>query len=398
MRAETKTETIPKSTVDLNPPVLILGGSANTLSIARSLGKRGIEVMISVRRGSPAQFSRYVSGIFTFERQDDPAKYWARLLLENPPARLRGAVLLACNDEAVEFVAKNRSRLDKHFLLDDAEPELQLTLLDKRKTIDLAREAGIPAPGYWQVNSEEDLAAIAGEASYPAMIKPIHSHQFRSVFGKKLFHVFDAAQLLQLGAKALRKNLRIMVTEWIPGPDHLLGSYYTYLDSQGQPLFHYTKKVVRRFPSNQGLACCHLTEWDEEIAELGLRFFQAIGLRGLGNVEFKRDLRDGKLKIIECNPRFTAAQELLTRSGMDIARIIYDHMVGRPLQRPESYRQRMLYWYPVRDLRAFWELRRRGEISLIGWLQSLRGPRVYPYFNWNDPLPSLMLWKTGLME
>ena len=72
-----------------------------------------------------------------------------------------------------------------------------------------------------------------------------------------------------------------------------------------------------------GNACYHISSWEPEAADLGEKFFRGINLRGLGNIEFKRDLRDGKLKVIECNARFTAAQELLNRSGMDISEIIY---------------------------------------------------------------------------
>ena len=48
----------------------------------------------------------------------------------------------------------------------------------------------------------------------------------------------------------------------------------------------------------------------------------------MGNVEFKRDTRDGRLKLIECNHRFTAANELVRRAGIDLARIAYDRACG----------------------------------------------------------------------
>jgi hypothetical protein len=56
-----------------------------------------------------------------------------------------------------------------------------------------------------------------------------------------------------------------------------------------------------------GNACYHLTDWNPEVGDLSLKLFQWVGLRGLANAEFKRDERDGKLKLIECNARFTAS-------------------------------------------------------------------------------------------
>src|SRR5438105_868251 len=80
------------------------------------------------------------------------------------------------------------------------------------------------------------------------------------------------------------------------------------------PLFEFTKRVIRRFPAMTGTACYAITDRIPEAAELGNRLFRHVALRGLANVEFKRDVRDGTLKLIECNARFTASQALVTRS------------------------------------------------------------------------------------
>jgi len=187
----------------------------------------------------------------------------------------------------------------------------------------------------------------------------------------------------------LARSLPFLVSELVPGPDRLLSSYYTYIDEQGEALFHLTKSVLRRHPMNMGSACYHLSEWLPETAALGERFFRGVGLRGLGNVEFKRDLRDGELKLIESNARFTAAQELLVRCGMDTAVIVYDHLVGRPAPRVREYRQNLRLWYPRQDFAAFRELRGRGELGFFGWLRSIAHRQVLPYFALTDPWPSL---------
>lgn len=159
---------------------------------------------------------------------------------------------------------------------------------------------------------------------------------------------------------------------------------------RGDPLFHYTEKVVRRFPKNNGQGTYHITAWDPEIAELGLKFFRGINFRGLGNVEFKRDLRDNKLKIIECNPRFTAAHELLVRCGMDISLAIYNHLTGLPVPHLNSYKQGMTLWFPYRDFMAYKELKPLNEITLGQWLKSLiHTQQVVPHFRWLDPMPTL---------
>ncbi len=64
-----------------------------------------------------------------------------------------------------------------------------------------------------------------------------------------------------------------MICELIPGPDSQLSRYYTYITHDGQALFHFTKRVLRRYPVNEGPASYHMTQWLPDTAELGKRFF-----------------------------------------------------------------------------------------------------------------------------
>jgi len=136
-----------------------------------------------------------------------------------------------------------------------------------------------------------------------------------------------------------------------------------------------------------------VTEWDEEVAELGLHFFRSIGLRGVAYVEFKRDERDGSLKLIECNHRFGASIELLRAAGIDLPLLTYERLVGRRVKRVDVYREGVRLWHPVDDARAFLAYRRRGSLSFSGWLRSLIHALHVPVFRWDDPKPSLVeLW------
>jgi predicted ATP-grasp superfamily ATP-dependent carboligase len=174
----------------------------------------------------------------------------------------------------------------------------------------------------------------------------------------------------------------------IPGPDSLLSSYYTYRTAEGRRLFDFTKSIIRRWPVNRGNACYHKTGWLPDTADAGRRFFEGVGLKGLGNVEFKRDTRDGKLKIIEVNARFTAAQELVRRAGYPIDLMIYCHLTKQPVPAARPVKNELRFWYPVRDFLGFLDLWKRGELSLAGWLASIVTFRhVFPLASISDPWP-----------
>ena len=377
--------------LDTRTPVLILGGKENSLSLARHFGRLGIPVRASGPANCWAMYSRYCRERFPIPHGQDFGAFWEDLLLSEANNRLDGHIVLACSDEALEFLARRRDRLAPRYILDDADPALQEALLDKRRTLELAQAAGVGTPKFWTIKSHADLEPLKDSVLFPVMVKPIHSHKFTRVFGCKLFIVERSFDELSRKVRAAQEhNIDVMIVEMIPGPDELLSSYYTYVDKAGNNLFHFTKRVLRRFPMNRGGACYHITEWLPETAELGQKFFKAVRFRGLGNIEFKRDLRDGQLKIIEVNSRFTAAQELVVRSGAPINLIIYCYLTGQAGPQFKEYRQFLRYWYPLRDALAFLEMRRRGELSLAGWLRSVLPYRhVFPLWDWGDPMPSL---------
>ena len=196
------------------------------------------------------------------------------------------------------------------------------------------------------------------------------------------------AVLVAAYRKASDAGVAAMLTEMIPGPDDRLCSYFTYMDANGRPLFHFTKRVGRRFPVNMGDGSYHVTDRNPEVRDLSVRLFRAAGLRGLANAEFKRDHRDGRLKLIECNARFTASDCLVAASGIDLASFVYNRLVGLPLPPTDRYRVGLRLWNPGKDFKAYKELRRRKEFTPAGWLRSIRPPLIFQFFRWRDPMPT----------
>lgn len=377
--------------LDVSCPVLLLGGRENCLAVARNLGRRGIPVYVSGKPGCHAMHSRYCRRAFPVARGEPAGRAWRRLLIGNPPSELQGAIVLATCDESLEFLAAHRDELGEGYKLNPSVPELRLAMLDKRETLVMAHKAGVPTPRFWPLETLEDTLAIRSELRFPVIVKPRNSRAFIDDFGCKLFIIKNCfEELVEKVQLALDRGHQVLVVEMIPGPDSLLSSYNTFCTASGERLYDYTKAVIRRWPVNRGGATFHRSVWLEDTAELGRRLFEGIGWQGIGNVEFKRDLRDGQLKIIEVNGRFTAAQRLITEAGAPIDLIVYCHLTGQPLPHFESYSQTLHFWYPLRDLLAFLQMRRAGLITLREWLRSIAGkPLLLPAASWRDPLPTL---------
>ncbi len=353
-------------------PVLVLGGKENALSLSRSLSRAGIAVAVSGPDDCWGLYSSHNRARYPVPRGEAPSTTWSRLLLGERPAIEDQHVVIPASDDAMEFVADHEATLRARHLIDIAPADQIRALLDKRRTLELAAEAGIGHPRFWPVSSAGDLPA---DVHYPVLVKPSDTFSFAKAFGVKFFVADTAEALAARVADAQGEGFDVTVVEQVPGPDAELSSYYTYVDEDGAFLFDFTKRGPRRFPKNRGGTTFHVTEWLPETAREGRRLFEQIGFRGFGNIEFKRDRRDGRLKIMEVNARFTAAQELLVRAGVPADLIVYCKLTGAEPPRVTTFAENMCLWYPFRDLLAFLELHRKGELDLGGWIDSLRTSR-----------------------
>jgi D-aspartate ligase len=374
--------------VSERPPALLLGGGVVALSVARGLSAAGIPVIGLGHGDDPLRHSRCRVEFVDSGGGDGVQARWLEWLRSGPH---RGAIL-PCNDDGLELVARNREHLvELGYAPVEADDDILLAMLDKARTAELAQRAGVDLPRTAVVERGRPLAGELAGFAFPCALKPRESHRFAHHFGmrKKLLVVGSRAEL-EAELAGLPEGLEMIATEIVPGPDRFC-SYYSYIDERGEPLFHYTKQKLRQFPVRFGLGSFHRSDWNPEVAEAGLRFFRGIGLRGLGCVEFKRDERDERLKLIECNHRFTAADALQRACGLELGLLAYERALGLPATPlPAAYRRGMGLWFPVEDVRALLAYRRAGELSLGAWLRSLAGPLRLPVGSLRDPLPGLV--------
>jgi D-aspartate ligase len=371
------------------PATILFGGFFQAFKVVESLAARSIPVYVLNDRWAEARYSRLARAI----RLPDNVPYpqAAKDFLTGDASNyLEGSVLLAAGDQELEIATSHRETLAKKFRLDLSNPVAQQMMLNKLVTYKAAKEVGVPTPQFWQVRNEEDLHWWRKEFVYPLIVKPKVSHVFQRTFKRKFFEAGNFQELLDGFSKTEGAGIEVVLLEKIPGPDSRLCSYYTYLDEEGNALFDFTKRVIRRYPVNMGLGSYHITDRVEGVRELALKLFRHVGLRGLANAEFIYDERDGQLKLIECNARFTATNSLVARAGFDLGNFVYNRIVGIPQPPLTSFRSGMRLWDPFRDFRAFLELRERGELTLAQWLGSIMHRTSISYFSWRDPLPSLI--------
>jgi D-aspartate ligase len=366
-------------------PAILLGGDTTAVPVARSLGRAGISVHALGGRPDPVRHSRHVDRYVDLGSDDGVQQRWLDWLTSEA---LPDSVVLPCSDEGLELVARNRAALVESGLVPiEADDATLLDMLDKERTHELALAHGIAVPPTYTVKNADELRAAVEQIGFPCALKPLHAHEFRRVFGFKGFVVDSWSELETFYLLSEGAGVEMELTELVRGPDRY-HSGYVYLDESGEPLFTFTKQKLRQYPVNFGAGVYHVMDWDDEVAELTLRFSQSIGLRGLVNVEFKRDSRDGRLILIEANHRFTASTALHLAAGLDVPLFVYNRLTGAPLPHVgRPYGEGKTLWYPLDDYRAFKEYRRREELSTFAYLRSIMRPQHFPLASMSDPGP-----------
>jgi D-aspartate ligase len=370
-----------------NPPAILLGGGVTAVPVARSLGRAGVPVTALGKRDDPVRASRYTREWVELGRGEGAQERWLEWLSGAP----RGAVVLPCEDNGLELVGRHRATLLELGLVPiEADDDVLLAMLDKNRTSALAERHGIPAPRTLPVSTREDLDRAVEALGFPVALKPVNSHMFARHFVFKVFVAEDRAALHTAFDRTQAVGLEMLLTEIIPGPDSGLEAWCGYLAEDGDSLFQVTKRKPRQFPVRFGNGTFHVTDWLPEAARLGYEFMRSVGGRGLAQVEFKRDMRDGSLKLIECNHRFTANTEMWVAAGVDTPLFTYNRLVGRPLPPMTQPRGHVKLWFPIEDFRAAEYYRSQGEITWPRWLRTLRPPLRFPYASLRDPGPSLV--------
>jgi D-aspartate ligase len=373
-------------------PAVLLGGGIVALSVARCLGTHGVRVWaLGDGRTDLVRHSRYCTTFVDLGSGEGVQDRWLSWLRAG---EIGEAVVLPCSDDALELVARERATLQTlGYRPIESNDDVILAMLDKLRTYALAREAGVDVPRHFALDGVDQLDAALSEAGvgFPCALKPLHSHLFARHYGsnRKVLIAQDRAQLASACAEIAAHNLSMMVSEIVPGPEDAYHSLHGYLDEHGELLAGLTKRKLRQYPVGFGIGCYHVTGSNEEVAQVAMRFCRGVGILGMANPEFKRDARDGRLKLIECNHRFTMSNELNRRAGVNLPLVAYDRLVGLPVRAGGGFREGLHMWSPVEDTKAFLEARRRGQTTTRRWLASLRHRQVLSLYDRHDAGPAL---------
>lgn len=369
---------------------VVLGMFETGLGVARSLGRNGIRVLGLDRRPDVGFRSRYVEASLCPDPLEE-ADAFVEHLVRIARAEEQKPVLFVTSDDFLLAVGRNRNRLQEFLLLNLPDTETLESIADKYRQYELARSAGIPVPATLLLHKPADARELRQQIPFPVFVKAREVTSWRKAVGRNVkgFIASTPEELEAYLEELFEKGVAALVQELIPGPDTNHFKACCYVSRHGKVVRAFALRKLRQQPPGFGFGSLVESVYDPAVLTLGKRFVESIGYRGVGSAEFKRDDRDGKLKLIELNPRYWQQNALAERCNVNFPLAQYLDLTGKVPAQAASYEQAVKWVNMMADFDSFRVYRQRGELSFVAWMRSLGGPKVYSHFATDDPIPGL---------
>jgi predicted ATP-grasp superfamily ATP-dependent carboligase len=316
-------------------------------------------------------------------------------------ARSLGAkpVFIPAADQFVSALAAHAHQLKEFYLFSLDAVVVQAQLATKEKQYALAQEHGLPIPRTAYIQSRAHLELWAAEARFPCLLKPRHQREWESLppgnalRGRKLVTADDAAGLLAHYALSEPHRPEVVAQEIIAGGDDTKFCYLSVYGSEdggagSHRLGHCVVQEFRAYPIGFGSGSLVRPVVDDEIAMLCDRFLRGIGYVGICEIEVKRDARDGIVRLIEANPRFSGTGDAALYTGVDLGWLHYLDLTGRQPAPVEPTRFDFTHVTLRRDIPSFEQYLNRRLLTWADIRRSYRGRLEFFDFDPNDPRPT----------
>jgi predicted ATP-grasp superfamily ATP-dependent carboligase len=366
-----------------------------TLSVIRSLGKKGIDVTGASDKPKALCFS---------------SKYCRDKVLYPPVLKEKNEFLSSLERivrkgsydvmfptwiDVLTAVSERRDRFSGYTKIPLPAHESLLKACDKAETLRFALENDIPCPKTYFPESLADVVNIKKVLEYPAVIKP------RKSFGARgLYYVSNEDELVKRFIQVQAEYQTAIIQECIP----LEGTIYgveALFNKDSKPRAVFVHKRIRQYPITGGQSTMRESVSNQQVERMGLSLLKKLGWYGVAMVEFKIDPRDNKPKLMEINPRFWGSIDLSIASGVDFPYLLYQMETEGDIKTVSGYKtgvkSRQLLTGDIHYLMSalkedysYLGLKKRPAAEvLIDFMRFWEKDLHYDLFSFDDPKPTL---------
>lgn len=369
-------------------PALVLGD----IDLVRALARAGIDSAVVADPGSAARYSRHTRRVLPFS-DTAPVEQYLSALVRYGEQQPEPPVLFYEDDRSLRFVSRHRERLREAFRFVVPDASLVESLVDKARFQALATKLQLPVPAARILYPAREPLPADFPLAFPLALKPVTKSPagWAGVSkGGKATSVESLAELRELWPRLAAANLGLIAQELVPGPETAMESYHVYVDERGHIAGEFTGRKIRTWPAAYGDSTALETSDAADVLALGRELVTKLGLKGVAKFDFKR-APDGRLHLLEVNPRFNLWHHLGAAAGVNLPALVYADLTGRPRPAAAQARAGVIWCKPWKDFAAA----RALGMSLATWVAWALRVDAMSAAAWEDPFPMVRagLWR-----
>lgn len=357
------------------------------VDLVRALGLAGVPCAVVAPRRDASHHSRAVRAAVDWADPWERPLALVESLVEFGTAQPEPPVLFYQDDGALLLVARHADRLRQAFRFVVPDAALVEPLVDKARFHALAARLDLPVPATVALFPGAEPYREDVGVEYPLLLKPLtrRPERWEPIAGEgKAVRLDGPAALRTLWPRLAASHLPVLAQTLIPGPETAVESYHVYVDPRGERVAHFTGRKIRTRPAAFGdTTALEITD-AADVAELGHDIVRRLGLTGVAKLDFKRGV-DGRLLLLEVNPRFTLWHHAGAVAGVNIPALVYGDLTHRPRPRVPQARPGVRWCKVWSD----WPMARAQGVSLVTWLTWAARCEALSAFAWDDPMPLL---------
>ncbi len=308
--------------------ILTYGRSLMALVIARSLARRGIEVIgCDDVAMTVLSFSKHVRETFTVAPWESrPVDFLDDLeaaVRTYAPTDGRPYVLMPCFRD-VELITRNRERFEP--LIKVAAPDVSsFDLVHPKDHLSVLAEAiHLPAPRSFHPFNVQEVASL--DLPLPLVVKPTDGVGGRGVT------VATTHEELQSQCEALGFDPPPLIQTFAEGEDYCVAVLAR--DGVLHAVMAYQNIVT--FPRKAGAGAVRKTVDAAPFRESASQLMAATKWNGVAEIDYRWTGKAEDIpQVIEVNPRFWAGIFHSIETGVDFPWLLYQQTIGEPFEEPE---------------------------------------------------------------
>jgi D-aspartate ligase len=376
-------------------PCVVICPGYHGHGVARSLGRLGVEVFgVHADARSPAAASRYWRENYFWDLSNastDESLDWFLGLARKIGSR---PVLIPTDDHSCLFVDDNAETLLEEYLFQKQPVGLTRSLSNKKLLYSLCKKESILTAETIFPQSLEEVREFIKSCQFPVMLKGIDTVALQKRVGVRMVIVNDGETLLKRYDEMETPDApSLMLQEYIPGGAEDVWMFDGYFDSESNCRFGITARKLRQYPAYTGMTSLGACESNETLSDLIKNFMKAIGYRGILDIGYKYNRRNGKYYLLDPNPRLGCSFRLFVDSiGTDVVRALYRDLTGQPVNTGNLREGRKWLAEPF-DIVSSVRYWRDGNLKFGNWLRSFRGVEESQWLARDDMRPFWKVWQ-----